>query len=86
MNEQIRKLAEQCQGDPKTSAFETYFDKEKFAQLIIQECLAQCTAEHDQFLEVAAKNNGRESDFAFGSVNSAERIKEAIKKQFGVEQ
>lgn len=32
-----------------------------------------------ELLELAAKNNGRDSDFAFGSVNSAERISAAIR-------
>lgn len=37
-------------------------------------------AEHNEFREAAARNNGRESDFAFGSVNSAERIGKAIRQ------
>lgn len=43
------------------------------------ECKAKCVAERDEFIDRAANNDGsRESDFAFGSVCSAERIKDAI--------
>ena len=35
--------------------------------------------EREQFVELAAQNSGRESDFAFGSMNSAERIATAIR-------
>ena len=38
--------------------------------------VAACDAERAEFAERAANNNGsRQSDFAFGSVTSAERIK-----------
>jgi len=36
MNERIKELAEQCRGNPMTSAFEPTFDKEKFARLIVR--------------------------------------------------
>jgi hypothetical protein len=39
MNERIKELAEQCRGNPITSEFEPRFDKEKFAELIVQECV-----------------------------------------------
>ena len=40
--------------------------------------IAACEAERAEFAERAANNDGsRQSDFAFGSVNSAERIKAA---------
>jgi hypothetical protein len=38
MNERIKELAEQCRGNPMTSEFEPRFDKEKFAELIMDEC------------------------------------------------
>ena len=41
MNQRIRQLAEQCRGNPMTSEFEPRFDKEKFAQLIVRECVEQ---------------------------------------------
>ena len=39
MNERIKKLAEQCRGNPMTSEFEPLFDKAKFAELIVRECI-----------------------------------------------
>jgi hypothetical protein len=44
MNEQIRQLADQCtvqEFSDCTGGFET-FDKEKFARLIVRECINQC--------------------------------------------
>ena len=44
MNERIRELAEQCESfgswDNKTYSF----DKEKFAELIVRECMEWCDA------------------------------------------
>ena len=44
MNDRIRELAEQCESfgswDNKTYSF----DKEKFAKLIVQECMEWCDA------------------------------------------
>ena len=39
MNERIKQLAEQCRGNPMTSEFEPLFDKAKFAELIVRECI-----------------------------------------------
>jgi hypothetical protein len=39
MNERIRELAEQCRGNPMISEFEPRFDREKFAELIVRECI-----------------------------------------------
>jgi hypothetical protein len=52
MNERIRLLAEQATTyiEPTFSSGEGWiFDKEKFAQLIVRECIAQCekNAEHE---------------------------------------
>ena len=48
MNERIRELAEQCESfgswDNKTYTF----DKEKFAELIVRECICQCDDENSQ--------------------------------------
>lgn len=38
-----------------------------------------CDAERAEFMEQAGLNNGRQSDMAFGSVNSAERLAGAIR-------
>ena len=48
MNERIRQLAEQCESfgswDNKTYSF----DKEKFDELIVRECICQCDDENSQ--------------------------------------
>jgi hypothetical protein len=48
VNERIRQLAEQCESfgswDNKTYTF----DKEKFAELIVRECICQCDDENSQ--------------------------------------
>jgi hypothetical protein len=47
MNERIKELAEQCESfgswDNKTYSF----DKEKFAELIVKECLEACSRAND---------------------------------------
>ncbi len=47
-------------------------------------CAKICDDERDEFMEKACENNGRDSDFAFGSMNSAERIKAAILERYNV--
>ena len=44
MNERIRELARQCTSwsDGSTWTSREEFDKEKFALLIVEECMAQC--------------------------------------------
>lgn len=76
----VQWCEENAVGTPVAWEFE-----EKFAELIIQDCLEKCRAEREEFIKLSSKNNGRESDFAFGSVNSSERIAAAIKEHFGVE-
>lgn len=44
-------------------------------------CANVCDNERAKFMAKAGENNGRESDFAFGSVNSAERIAAAIRSR-----
>ncbi|HDR9199624.1 TPA: hypothetical protein QDB48_000909 [Burkholderia vietnamiensis] len=48
-------------------------------EAIIEECAKVCDKERVTFSEQAARNDGRNSDFAFGSVNSAERLAERIR-------
>jgi len=48
VNERFRELAEQCESfgswDNKTYTF----DKEKFGELIVRECICQCDDENSQ--------------------------------------
>ena len=49
MNERIRELAEQATEYMQHgfTTQETYFDKEKFAELIVRECAESCTLQQD---------------------------------------
>ena len=50
----------------------------------LEEAATVADAERAEYMSKAGDNNGRESDFAFGSVNSAERIAAAIRSISGV--
>ena len=81
MNEQIRELIEQAtirgeeylpgnDGHPTPTV---YFDKEKFAELIVQECLQLCINVHN------------DADRPF-SVPGSLHCMEEIREHFGVEE
>lgn len=54
MNKRIQELAEQCWKE--RPADQLHFDTEKFAELIIKECMARCRAdEHSPSYEAAAR-------------------------------
>ena len=87
MNERIEKLIEQCtvqNFSDCTGGFET-FDKEKFAELIVQECINR-----EELLGAIArgwcseKNSHKtmDPDLALAIFDEVER---QIKQQFGVE-
>ena len=71
MNERIKELAEQCESfgswDNKTYSF----DKEKFAELIIRECIDICMKKYDTGLLMAPQSPW---------------IANQIKEHFGVEE
>jgi len=78
MNERIEQLAKEAMV--KITAAEgpishTYFDKEKFAELIVQECLTIADKEHKMALE-----------FEWDNDDTAQSIKDSIKQHFGVEE
>jgi hypothetical protein len=77
MNDRIRELAEQCESfgswDNKTYTF----DKEKFAELIVKECIGKVTKVSDSIKEF-------DPDNADG-IDLCDLITYHIKKHFGVE-
>lgn len=81
MNSRIQELAEQCTEkfttwfDRRDNVTETYFNKEKFAQLIVRECMQQADNEASRLY------NMNEDDC--GAV--MENYRELIKQHFGVE-
>ena len=60
MNERIKELAEQCRGNPMTSEFEPLFDKGKFAELIVRECVDTAFHRGHPDLEFLLKHFGVE--------------------------
>jgi hypothetical protein len=78
MNERIRQLAEQAttrvDAVPNESLAYTYFDTEKFAELIVQECAQACI------------NMGNDYEIKSAGQYQAELFAFAIKQHFGVEE
>ena len=85
MNERIRQLAEQATTehtsyyDGRGNVTETIFDKDKFAELIVKECLA-----HGKLTQSQAVVNGSE-EYNAGREMGIEVFMNQIKKNFGVE-
>jgi hypothetical protein len=75
MNERIRELAEQAYTEVMHERGGTYmaFDKEKFAELIVRECMACSTW--------VGKNNTNLVE----PVHTSHAINQRIKQHFGVE-
>ena len=84
MNERIEKLIEQCtvqEFSDCTGGFET-FDKDKFVQLIVRECISivdeqkECLCEEQQYW----------SDHDYGYEMAVNDASMGIKQFFGVEE
>jgi hypothetical protein len=82
MNERIQQLVEVASTtttsyyDGRGNVTETYFDKEKFAKLIVKECIKLCEYE---------SNNDIYDPYDMGMSGQSNNIKTAIKEHFGVE-
>ena len=74
MNERIKELAEQCTtiNDSTTIPVDKDFDYEKFAELIVRECVQ------------VSEDDITDGDAC--CTNTADRIARQIKKHFGVEE
>ena len=92
MNERIKEFAQyagatnECGGRAESVFCFTSTELNNFAELIVKECLNQIKALRDSKIDVAAQNNGRSSDFAFGAVTACEHLDEDIRKQFGIKE
>jgi hypothetical protein len=91
MNERIRQLAEQATTyiEPTSNSGEGWiFDKEKFAELIVQECIAQCeqvaTAADAKSKSKFVTDDGRM--LHEGMWGGAKNCSGQIKQHFGVEE
>ena len=78
MNERIRELVKQATTieEHKWGVSYDNFNKEKFAELIVLECVKFC--EHES-------NDDDHDEYDMGMWVKAESIKTAIKQHFGVE-
>jgi len=79
MNERIRELVKQATTieEHKWGVSYDNFNKEKFAELIVLECVKFC--EHES-------NDDEHDEYDMGMWVKAESIKTAIKEHFGVEE
>ena len=89
MNEQIKKLAEQCYVyNAKTD--DIWFDKKKFAELIVRECCSKLVEMGERWHEFAKNPPDGQAHNASGALFAAYRLKEdavdEIKEHFGVEE
>ena len=76
MNERIRQLAEQCYEHDQswTGVGQRIFNKEKFAELIVAECLKIAKNREDEF----------ESAGLLSESNAVGNVAYRISRQFGV--
>ena len=100
MNKRIQELAEQCtstvlvnhegyRGKSYTEQVE-FFDKEKFAELIVRECCSKLVEMGEGWHEFAKNPPDGQAHNASGALFAAYRLKEdavdEIKEHFGVEE
>jgi hypothetical protein len=94
MNEQIQKMILQCTDtievvneDSGITHQREFFDKEKFAQLIVKECMAICKESQSAYAKYRkdAYDFQDKNIYAEGQAAS-DTIKYKIKKHFGVEE
>ena len=79
MNERIRLLAEQAGFVPEAECDGMlHFDKEKFAELIVRDCL-------DIAFEVRGKP-ATDTHYVIGYDRACEKMIDAIKESYGVEE
>lgn len=95
MNEQIKELISQAQkevwgnspynGAPEFEGYE--LDHEKFAELIIKECVGACGSVQEQFFNgrIATNDFNLKNRFAEGET-ACEMVKTKIEMIFGVEE
>jgi len=88
MNERIKELAEQCyEHDPSwTGVGQRIFNKEKFAELIVAECLAIIQTEVSMKYKDGWEQHGVSDDWAAGHYNASLESRVFLKRHFGVEE
>ena len=74
MNKLLQKLTDQCRTEHRDGGYTEQFDEEKFAELIIQECIGVIHKEHDEGID-------RHGDYQL----AVYEVYREIKEHFGVE-
>ena len=96
MNERIKELAEQAwvyqvrvlnepDGSRTYTQKEKVFDKEKFAELIVRECV-DIALEQKQWVEDQEVFNPQDEQWNRARIQQSQRIVDKIKEHFGVEE
>ena len=85
MNERIRELWEQCKTT-NWSIDNPEYDHEKFAELIVQECIEMSKLEQARYSALAVEAKSEQaSKYEFNSAATCFGVGLRIKKHFGVE-
>jgi hypothetical protein len=85
MNERIRELAEQA-TECYSNGQERTFDKEKFAELIVQECAKICIEQNVSNLDLdVIRESGKFTLQDLATKSCGENLSNQIKQHFGVE-
>lgn len=84
MNNRIKELAERCESGGTWEDRTTTFDKEKFAQLIIWECMSLCDEQKARYFgyRIAASDFVDKNMWA-QSESACDTIRHGIQKHFG---
>jgi hypothetical protein len=89
MNERIQELAEQATGAEEYDGFR-YFDKAKFAELIVRECMEQLVEQGDAWEQFSRNPPEGQETNATAALFAAYRLKEdavaRLEEHFGVEE
>ncbi len=82
MSERIKELLVQCTQESIDGSFANrYVDQEKFAELVVKECLSICQKVHDEF-----ESDGQKFNIDWMQRQIAINIcKSEIKQHFGIE-
>ena len=85
MNDRIKELIDECWVTREHCT--TWFDHEKFAELIVRECVAICETKRAEYTKLCkdADNFTDKNLWAEGEI-SAHRIRISIQEHFGVEE
>jgi hypothetical protein len=92
MNERIKELMKEANKDvPLGKDFWLGLEQfsEKFAELIVRECIAICnqaTEQNNQTYAMLKEDELAEKMVIHGSIKQAEKLAQGIKQHFGVEE